>query len=81
MNDTAKGLWDTAIEHLEAATNHTDPLVSNAYVAIGELALKAAQFALNNHALIMGINEDALPGSRPNVMPPGAPAVPTWGRQ
>lgn len=84
-SEIAKQMWDTAIEHLEAATNDSNPLVSDAYVRIGELALKAAQFALANPALLLGIPEDGAAYGLPPGAPPlpshitGAPPLPIWG--
>lgn len=68
--ETAKRLWDTAIEHLEAAVAETQVPLSDAYARIGELALNAAQFALNNPGLLLGIPEGPQP-------PLGAPPLPS----
>lgn len=75
-SELAKRLWDTALEHLEAATKATDVPISDSYVRIGELALAAAQFALNNQALLAGVDPE-------NVreylgLPPGAPPLPDY---
>lgn len=82
-SEIAKRLWDTAIEHLESAATEENVATSDAYVRIGELALKAAQFALNNPALLAGVDPASLglpPGAPP--LPPGvhgAPPLPIWG--
>jgi|tagenome__1003787_1003787.scaffolds.fasta_scaffold10150989_1 hypothetical protein len=74
MNEIAKAMWDTAIAHLEAAQADEDVNIAICNTGIGELALKAAQFAVNNPALVAGIDEYAPP------MPGGAiPAGPTQG--
>lgn len=83
-SEIAKRLWDTAIEHLEYAAKETEAGTSDAYVNIGELALKAAQFALNNQALLAGIDPNQQFGL-PTGAPPlpshisGAPTPPIWG--
>lgn len=81
-SELAKRLWDTALEHLSEASNATDVGVSDAYVRVGELALKAAQFAINNQAFLMGVPSDQY------GLPPGAPPLPAhlqgpkvWGHQ
>lgn len=83
-SEIAKRLWDTAIQHLEYATNETDLAVSNGYTSIGELALKAAQFALDNQALLAGIDlaqQFGLPTGAPPLPShiSGAPTPPIWG--
>jgi hypothetical protein len=82
-SEIAKRLWDTAIEHLEYATKETDLAASNGYTSIGELALKAAQFALNNQALLAGIdpNQFGLPTGAPPLPShiSGVPTPPIWG--
>lgn len=83
-SEIAKRLWDTAIAHLQQATDEVDVGLSDAYVNIGELALKAAQFALNNQALLVGIDPNQQFGL-PTGAPPlpshisGAPTPPIWG--
>jgi hypothetical protein len=69
-SEIAKRLWDTAIEHLEASVAETQVPLSDAYVRIGELALKAAQFALANPGLLLGIPENM-------GLPAGAPPLPS----
>lgn len=82
-SEIAKRLWDTAIEHLEYATKEQDLAVSNGYTNIGELALRAAQFALNNQALLAGIDpaQFGLPSGAPPLPSSisGAPTPPIWG--
>lgn len=77
VNEIAKAMWDIATQYLEAAQAETDVNASICYTSIGELALKSAQFAVNNPSLVAG--EDAVP------LPPGpaldsvAPVGPTQG--
>lgn len=71
-NELAKRLWDTALEHLEAATKATDVPISDSYVRIGELALAAAQFAITNSAVILGIPPEQF------GLPAGAPPLPDY---
>lgn len=73
--EIAKRLWDTAIEHLEAAATETDPSIADCYVGIGELALKAAEFAVANPALLLGIPDDGDPSNF--GLPAGAPPLPS----
>jgi hypothetical protein len=92
-SELAMRLWETAIQHLDQAANEENVDLSNAYVGIGQLSLMAAQFALNNQAFLMGIPVEmpsdpsqfglppALPEHLQSQMPPGAPPLPTWGRQ
>jgi hypothetical protein len=81
--EIAKRLWDTAVEHLEAASDERSPAVSDSYVRIGELALHAAQFAIANPGLLLGIPEDGtsygLPAGAPPLPPGLQPRV--WGAQ
>lgn len=86
--ELAKRLWDTALQHLQQATDETDCVIADAYVHIGELALKAAQFALANPALLAGIpDSDPENFGLPHGAPPlpasitGAPPLPIWGGQ
>lgn len=85
-SEIAKRLWDTAIEHLEAASDESSPAVSDAYVRIGELALHAAQFALANPGLLLGIPESyglpaGAPPLPPGIMNPGVAGPRVWGAQ
>jgi hypothetical protein len=82
--EIAKRLWDTAIEHLEAAVAETQVPLSDAYVHIGELALNAAQFAITNPGVLLGVPEQyGLPAGAPPLPahlqqgPAGGPRV--WG--
>lgn len=80
--EIAKRLWDTAIEHLEAAVAESQVPLSDAYVRIGELALNAAQFAVANPGLLLGIPENlGLPAGAP-PLPHGIGYQPSvWGAQ
>lgn len=68
--EIAKRLWDSAIQHLEYAADAKVVEASDSYVRIGELALRAAQFALTNQALVSGILAPEY------GLPPGAPPLP-----
>lgn len=82
--EIAKRLWDTAVQHLESATEETNVLVADSYVRIGQLALAAARFALDNQALLYGLPLDGTPVPPGQYgMPAGAPALPShliWGQ-
>ena len=86
MNEKAKQLWDMATQHLESACETDDAELAACYTSIGELALKAAQFALNNPALVLGIDESQIPGMPigapplPGHIVPGAPRGKVWGQ-
>jgi hypothetical protein len=76
MNDTAKALYDRAIRYLDNADEIEDSTSCMCYTAMGQLALDAARFALDNHALVRGIDEDSVPvGVSPE--PTGGPKL--WG--
>jgi hypothetical protein len=75
MNEIAKANWDLAIVWMEhAADKDTDINSTIAYTGLAELALKAAQFAVNNPELVAGL--DMLP--KPDANTP-APVGPTQG--
>lgn len=79
MNQQAKALYDKAIGYLDAADEIEDSTSCMCYTAMGQLALDAARFALENHALVMGIDENAIP-EQPSAFSPaptGGPKV--WG--
>lgn len=85
-SEIAKRLWDTAIEHLEAAVVESQVPLSDAYVRIGELALHAAQFAVANPGLLLGIPESyglpaGAPPLPPGIMQPGIAGPRVWGAQ
>jgi hypothetical protein len=72
MNEIAKANWDLAIVWMEhAADEDTDINSTIAYTGLAELALKAAQFAVNNPELVMGL--DMLPRPDANTPPPVGP--------
>lgn len=73
INEIAKALWDTSNQYLEAAQAEADVNISICYVSIGELALKSAQFAVNNPALVAGVDEFAPPGPQPGSTVPAGP--------
>jgi hypothetical protein len=79
MNERAKDYWDKACAWFAVATDAQDQgEVNNAIVCtgLGELALKLARFAADNHALVAGIDENA-PINPAN--PVGSGGAPVWG--
>lgn len=78
-NERAKDHWDKACAWFAVAADAQDQgEVNNAIVCtgLGELALHLARFAVDNHALIAGIDENAPinPAS-----PLGAGGAAVWG--
>lgn len=76
MNEIAKAHYDLAVAWLSAADQADDINSTIAYTGQAECALKMAQFAVDNPALVMGIDEFAPP--MPNANSP-VPAGPTQG--
>lgn len=79
MNEYAKALYDRAIGYLDSADAIEDATSCMCYTAMGQLALDAARFALENRTLVAGIDEDAIP-EQPSAFSPaptGGPRV--WG--
>lgn len=74
MNEIAKAHWDLAMAWIEHADSSDDINVKICYASMAEFALKAAQFAVDHPALVMGVDEFAPPG--PNSP---APVGPTQG--
>lgn len=81
INETAKGLWDKALDHLESAETVEDAPSSMVYTALGQLSLDLARFAVENHALVMGIDPYGPPvsGETPSGTPGGFRGGPTEG--
>lgn len=80
MNEIAKVMWDISTTYLEAAQADQDVNAAICYTGIGELALKAAQFAVNNPALVAGIDEYAPPVPAGTPVPAGPTQGPKfWG--
>lgn len=79
MNNEAKTHYDNAVHYLESADEIEDSTSCMCYTAMGQLSLELAKFALANHALVRGIDEDAIPAQPSPVSPAptGGPRV--WG--
>lgn len=86
MNDIAKAMWDISITHLESAIDTDDVNEAICYTGIAEIALQAAQFAVNNPYLVGGaaeagipyvqIPDDAVPSGTPGDLPVPGPKTP-----
>lgn len=75
MNKIAKEYWDLAVQWLAHADASTDINNTIAFTGQAECALKMATFAVENHALVSGIDEFApppMPG--PNSPVPSQPS-------
>ena len=79
VNDIAKALWEVATANLEAAQADGSVNASICYTGIGELALKMAQFALDNAVgeANSGTPSLPLPDSPVPQGPSGGPRL--WG--
>jgi hypothetical protein len=79
INEIAKAHWDLALSWLEAADQAEDINNTIAYTGQAECALKMAQFAVDNPALVAGIDEFAppMPSAPVPAGPSGGPKF--WG--
>lgn len=75
MNGIAKAHWDLAMAWIKHADDTEDINTTIAYTGMAEFALKAAQFAVNNPALVAGIDEFAPPGPKPGSPIPAGPST------
>jgi hypothetical protein len=80
MNEIARGYWDLAEQWIAHADNVDDINNTIAYTGMAECALKLARFAVENPALVMGVDEFAPPGPGNSPAPRGPTEGPKfWG--
>jgi RNA binding exosome subunit len=79
INEEAKGHYDNAIILLTSAcSEEASPEQSHVLAHLADVMLKAADFAVRNHALIKGIDESVPATAQPGAQPPlwGGPPLP-----
>jgi hypothetical protein len=74
INERARDHYDNACEFQQSAMDAATFEDAMKWTNLGELSVKLAQFCVDNHALVAGIDEDLVPSQSDSV---GNPSV--WG--